>query len=509
MSRLTRISILLAVCFALDKAAAFLRQVIIARQFSFSAELDAFNVANNVPDLIYAVISGGALAMALIPVLSATLTTQGRDALWRVFSHVANLVFLVTAALSIVVALVAVPLVRTEVGIAPGFGMQQQMVVVNLMRLNLIATLIFSLSGLVMSALQANQHFLFPALAPLFYNFGQIFGALILSPTEGYRIAGITLPALGMGVYGLVSGVILGAFLHLGIQIPALIRYRFRWSMGLGLDNPQVVQVLKLMAPRILTVGFVQVIFLVRDNLASRLPEGAVSALTYGWMIQQVPETLIGTAIATAMLPTLSELAAQKQEGLFHESVQRAVRVLIGITLPIAAVLAIGLGPLMQAVFALNDTHAATLLWATRGFLAGLMGHSLMEVAARSFYARQRPIPPMLAGFGNMLLYIGLGSALYRPLGAAGISLTDAVCFTAQAVFLLVLLGVQTGRFIHLGDSLTRAVFAALAGGGVTLALLNAQVLSSPLLSSGLAMAGGGMVALPFIFKELKLLLRL
>jgi putative peptidoglycan lipid II flippase len=84
--------------------------------------------------------------MALIPVLSATLTTQGRDALWEVFSHVANLVFLVTAGLSIVVALVAMPLVRAEVGIAPGFGVEQQRVVVQLMRLNLIATLIFSIS---------------------------------------------------------------------------------------------------------------------------------------------------------------------------------------------------------------------------------------------------------------------------------------------------------------------------------------------------------------------------
>jgi hypothetical protein len=83
------------------------------------------------------------------------------------------------------------------------------------------------------------------------------------------------------------------------------------------------------------------------------------------------------------------------------------------------------------------------------------------------------------------------------------------VCFTSQAVFLLVLLGVQTGSFIRLGDSLTRAVLAALAGGAVTFAVLNVGVLSSPLPASLLAMTAGGLVAIPFIFKELKLLLRL
>ena len=117
------------------------------------------------------------------------------------------------------------------------------------MRLNLIATLIFSISGLVMGGLQANQHFFLPALAPMLYNLGQIFGAIILSPEKPYVIAGFQLPAFGMGVYGLVYGVILGALLHLGIQIPGLLKYQFRWTPKIGLNNPDVRRVLKIMAP--------------------------------------------------------------------------------------------------------------------------------------------------------------------------------------------------------------------------------------------------------------------
>ena len=212
LSRLSKVSLLLAAFFFLDKIFAFVRQILIARQFGLSSELDAFNVANNVPDFLFAAISGGALAIAFIPVLAEVLLKEGRRPSWDLFSRVANLAFVITVALAILVAVLAKPLVKAEIGIAPGFTASQQDVVIRLMRLNLIATLIFSVSGLVMSGLQANQHFLFPAMAPLFYNIGQIFGVTILAPSQGYTIGSMTLPALGMGVNGLVYGVILGRF---------------------------------------------------------------------------------------------------------------------------------------------------------------------------------------------------------------------------------------------------------------------------------------------------------
>jgi putative peptidoglycan lipid II flippase len=510
MTRLTRISILLAFFFAVDKVVAFLRQVIIARQFGMSTALDAFNVANNIPDLLYALISGGALALAFIPVLTATLSQEGRDEAWKLFSRVANLVFLVTSALAVIVAIIAGPLVRSQMGVAPGFGVNEQNTVIELMRLNLIATLIFSISGLVMSGLQANQHFLFPALAPAFYNFGQIFGALVLSPVKGYSLAGITLPAYGWGVHGLVAGVILGSMLHLGIQIPGLIRYGFRWVPSLGLKTEPVKRVLRLMGPRVLTVFSIQVIFLVRDNLASRLTPGAVTALTYGWMLQQVPETLIGTAIGTALLPTLSELAAHGDEEQFHATIQRAVRVLVGITLPTAVVMGMGLGPLLATVFKFGPEGTQMLLWTTRGFLAGLVGHSLMEVASRAFYSRQDARTPLIAGGVNMVVYILLGLLLYRPLGPAGISLTDTICFTTQALVLLAILSRRLGRRIDFGSGIWRALLAAAAGGAVVWGLQSlALVQRFALVGSLFALVAGMAVALPFIWNEVRLLLKL
>jgi len=509
LSRVTRITFLLVVFFALDKAVAFVRQVVIARQFGLSAELDAFNVANNLPDLLFALISGGALAIAFIPVLSEQLTLGGRTALWDLFSKIANLAFLVTLALAVIVALLAEPLVRWKLGIAPGFNPEQQALGANLMRLNLIATLIFSISGLVMAGLQANQHFLMPAMAPLLYNIGQIFGAVILSPEKGYQIGALTLPAMGLGVYGLVYGVILGALLHLGVQIPAMIRFRFRWTADLGLKTEPVRKVLRLMGPRLATMFFIQLIFIVRDNLASRLEEGAVTALTYGWMIFQVPETLIGTAIGTALLPTLSEQVASEEIEAFRGSVERAVRVLVALTLPIAVVLSFGLRPLLAFVFGFDPAGTDLLLWVTRAYLAGLIGQSLVEVASRSFYARQNALIPLATAGLTLLAYILLGSQLYRVLGAPGISLSDSIAFTGEAALLLLLLNRRLTASIKIGGSLLRAFLAAALGGGVVWLMMGLLEDSHALVQSGLALVAGGLIVIPVIWKELRLLLHL
>jgi putative peptidoglycan lipid II flippase len=509
MSFLSRTSLLLAIFFGLGKLIALFGQVIIARQFGLSAELDSFNVANNLPDMLFALISGGALAMAFIPVLSEVLTQEGRRQAWDLFSRVANLAFIVTAVIAVIVAILAVPLVRWELGIAPGFEYSQQNLVVSLMRLNLIATLIFSISGLVMAGLQANQHFLLPAMAPLLYNVGQIFGAVVLSPEQGYTVAGITLPAFGFGVYGLVYGVIIGAVLHLGIQVPGLIKYRFQWVPRIGIRHPAVQKVLRLLIPRLGTMMLIQLVFIIRDNLASRLAEGSVTALTYGWMVQQVPETLIGTAIGTAILPTLAEHVARKDWEMFRSILERAMRVLVALTIPVAVIMAVGMRPVLVFAFGFDEAGTDLLMWVARGFLVGLLGHSLLEVAARSFYAQQDALTPLVGAAVNVSIYITLGMILYRPLGAPGISLTDSVAFTVQALFLISMLLRKPFITFNVKGTVLRVIPAALAAFGIILAVQFAGASMPAILTGMAAMAAGALIVLPFIWQEIRVLLRL
>jgi putative peptidoglycan lipid II flippase len=511
-SRLTHVarsSLLIGLLFGLDKALGLLRQVLIGRQFGVSAELDAFNAANNLPDLLFALISGGALAIAFIPVLSETMERRGREAAWALFSRVANLAFLITAAAAVVIAVFAGPLVRAEPGIAPGFNPELQALVANLMRLNLVATLIFSISGLVIAGLQANQHFLLPALAPAIYDLGQIFGAVFLAPSQGYRLAGIQLPAAGLGIYGLVYGVILGAALHLVVQIPGLIRYRFRWAPRLGLDNPGVHKVAALMGPRILTIGAFQLIFLIQDNLASRLDVGSVTALVYGWLIMQVPETIIGTAIGTALLPTLSEHFARGDETAFEATAARATRVLLALTLPMSVLMAVVLQPLVQAAFGFDARGTGLVVSAARAYLVGLVGHSLLEIAARAYYARQNARIPMAAAAFGAVLFTVLGVVLFGPLQANGIALSNSLAFTAQALLMLILLARRFPKLLRFGRTLLRAALAAALGGGAAYGVLLALAGSPPLLAGPAAALLGGLVIVPLVWPELRELGRL
>ncbi len=187
---------------------------------------------------------------------------------------------------------------------------------------------------------------------------------------------------------------------------------------------------------------FIQLIFIVRDNLASRLQEGAVTVLSYGWMIQQLPETLIGTAIGTALLPTLAEQFARGDREAFQQTIRRAVNLLVGVTLPVAAILSLGLRPAMEFAFGFDPQGTDLLLWVTRGYLAGLMGHSLLEIASRSFYAQQDALTPLAGVIINVFIYIFLGRLLFRPLGAAGISLR-CDCIPEQALFYFMLRFIQ------------------------------------------------------------------
>lgn len=440
LSKLSKTSLLLVICLGANKCIAALRQIIIGRQFGLSVELDIFNIANNLPDMLFTLISGGALAMALIPVMSDIINKEGKKAGWRLFSSVANILFLSASFLAILTAIFAKPLVVSQIGIAPGFTTEQQRSVIHLMRMNLIAMLIFAVSGMLTGGLQANQHFLLPALAPSFYNIGQIFGALVLSPSAPYRIGPITLPCFGLGIDGLVIGVIIGSAAHLLVQIPALFRHQFRWYPQIAFRDPAVIRVLKILGPRILSMFFMQLIFIIRDNYASRLATGAVTALTYGYMFQQLPETLIGTAIGTAILPSLSVYISDRDLPSYRDVVQKACQIALSLSLGASAIMSVGLGPAVGLFFAFDESQNLLMMNTLRCFLIGLAGHCLLEIANRAFYAQEQAVVPLIGTIANVLIYIIAGFVLFRRMGAPGLSLTDSIAYTAQTVLLLVVL---------------------------------------------------------------------
>lgn len=421
-----------------------------ARVFGTGAELDAFVAAGGMPELLNTVISGGALAAPLIPVLAVYLNRKDHKSVWRLTSSIINLAFLATALLAIFIA-VSAPWLVTHV-VASGFTPEQQALTAGLMRVTLLSTLIFAVSGVVMSVLHAHQHFLLPALAPIMYNLGIIVGAVFL--TERW------------GVWGLAIGAVAGAAMHLLVQVPGLVRYRIRWLPVLGLRDPGLHRVLWLMGPRVLTLAVVQLNTLIAVRLASELGTGSVSALNFGWRLMQMPETIIGTAVATAVFPTLSALAAQRRTSQLRDTLAAALRVTFILGFPAALGLVLLGRPLIELLFGGGRFGAAStevVLAALSGYAVGLVGFAAVEVAVRAFFARQDTRTPLVVAVLGMVVTVVLSLVLSEPLGHAGLALAASLGIIVELGLLLWLVHRTLGGLdgARLGRTFLRAALAA------------------------------------------------
>ncbi len=474
-ARVLRASLIVSGAFVLSKAVGLLRDRAIAHAFGASPELDAYVAAFRIPDLLFTLIAGGALISAFLPVFAEALARGDPDDAWTVASGVTNLVLAATAVAAGIAALAA-PWLTAHV-VAPGFAPDQQALTVDLMRIILVSTLVFALSGIQMGILNAFQHFWLPALAPIVYNVGILAGAVWLAPRFGIR--------------GLAYGVVLGAVAHLVVKVPGLVRHGFRYRPTFARSHPAVRQVLQLMAPRIAALATVQAVFIVNTRLASSLPSGSLAALNFAWLISQMPQTILGTAVGTAAFPTLAELAARGDRDGLRATASGAVRAMIALSLPAAVAMAVLARPIVAVLLQTGrfdaDAARATTL-ALQMFAAGLVGHVVLEIVARVFYARKDTLTPLYMAAGAMGLNIVLAYALVGPLAQGGLALANSVAVTVEVGLGLWLLrgplaGVDGRR---IGGTLARAAGAAAAMAFAMVATL--EGLPSP----AIARLGGG-----------------
>ena len=474
INSLARSTVLLMVMFAIAKAISLGQVVIIANVFGLGAEWDAYVTANRIPELLVLLIGGGALGYAFIPVFGGLLAREQTEQAWRLASHVMNTLFSLTALLSALAFLLAPWLVEHVV--APGFGGQQVMQTATLMRILLLSTLIFSVSGIFQGILHSHNHFLLPALAPILFDVGILFGVVAL--------------VRPLGVYGIAWGAVLGAALHFGIQVPGLVRYRMRWWPELGLRDPRLHQVIRLMIPRLLGLGVVSFNFLVANNVASRLGEGAVSAFDWGWRLMQIPETLLGSAMGFVIFPTLAALSELGDAGGKRRAMAGAMRFILVATVPAAlGLVLLGrplIGLLERGAF---DASASELVYSTLQFFAlGLVVHSALEIVARSFYADKDTITPLYAAAFAALLNVILAVTLSGWLGVGGLALANSLAVGVEVAVLLVIL---RRRWEGIGERsiLLTLGRAARAGGALAASRVVAQGLVDRL-----GLGGGGLL---------------
>ena len=429
-------TIMLAFVFA--NLLGLVRQVIINRTFGTSPVLDAYFAAFRVPDLIFHVIAGGALGSAFIPTFTTLLTRESKTQAWKLASAVINWLLIVSTTFAGVSALFAPWL--TQQFLAPGFSQEQISVVVTLMRIMLGSTVIFGASGLLMGIHHSHQHFLSPALAPILYNAGITAGAILLTPK--------------WGVYGLAYGVLTGAFFHLAIQIPRLIKYSGKYTLTLGIHNQFVRTVGRLMLPRTIGLSIWQINFWINTIICSGLPPGSLSALVIAFQIFTFPQAAIAQAIATAVFPTFSKQVALGHTQKMRQSLSSSLRGVLYLSIPASAGLYIIGRPIIEILFQ-NNTFSANstnmVVWALNWYAIGLVSHSVVEIVTRAFYAFKDTRTPVIVGGLSMILNVILSLVLARAFLAnnyyphGGLALANTIATTAEMMVLLLIIRPRLG----------------------------------------------------------------
>jgi putative peptidoglycan lipid II flippase len=316
----------------------------------------------------------------------------------------------------------------------------------------------------MMGILNAHQSFTLPALAAAMYNVGQIIGALVLA-----RL----LPPLVLGgessanVYGLAWGIVLGAALHLAIQLPGIRRV---WGGNDGQtqrSTPTISsnvsaaarEVLLLMLPRVLGLAVVQINFIVNVALAypPRMVAGSVSAFTYAWTLMFFALGVVAQSVGTALFPSLAALAAAGDWTGYRARLSEAMRAVLFLALPATVVLIVLGEPIIRALLERNawtPTDSAATAWALAFLAIGVAGHGLLELLARAFYALSDTRTPVTIGILAMIANIALSLVFVQVVGDpndlvrgafAGLALANALTTLVEAVILWALLRRRIG----------------------------------------------------------------
>jgi putative peptidoglycan lipid II flippase len=411
-------------------------QMVITRVFGVSAALDSFYAANRITELLFNLMAGGALGSAFIPMFTGFLTREDKKGAWKLASGVLNTVTLILVAVSVLVWIFAPQLVEHGLFIlVADANLGQVDETVRLLRIMLPSVVIFGISGLVMGMLNAHQSFLVPALAPGFYSLGIIFGALWLPSS--------------WGIDRLAVGVVLGALAHLLVQLPSLIRLPGRfYQLTIGFRDKAVQKVLALMVPRVIGAGVVQLNFLANTVIALSLGEGAASAVTLAFALLLMPKHAIGQSAGIASLPTLSAQAELGKTAEMRQLMASILRAMLLLAAPASFGMIILRVPIVQVLYEggeFSTTATQMVAWALLWYSLGLIGHSLVEVLSRAFYAVHDTRTPVLVGVGAMSLNILLSivfSRWFQNLGwmaHGGLALANSFATGLESIILIVL----------------------------------------------------------------------
>ncbi|OGC82412.1 MAG: murein biosynthesis integral membrane protein MurJ [Candidatus Abawacabacteria bacterium RIFCSPHIGHO2_01_FULL_46_8] len=396
------------------------------------SELDTYYAAFRIPDFIYNLLILGTISAVFIPVFTA-LVYKDKEEAWRLTATIINLLVIILLGVTFFAAIFTPYIIKA---FTLGFDEASIKLTVSLTRVMLLSPLLFGLSAVASSVLNTFKKFWAIALSPIFYNLGILVGIVFLVPK--------------IGIFGVAIGVIIGAFLHLAVQLPALHFTGFSYQPIIEMDNPRLRKMARLIVPRILALSTTQINLVINTIIGSTLIAGSITILNLADNLQSLPAGIIGVSVAIATFSTFAELASTGNKEGFVTKLSETLRSVLFLIVPAAMGMILLRAELVRLILGSGKFNwTDTVLTAnTLGFFCiGLFAASLIPVLARAFYAYQDTKTPLMISFFALVMNVVLSLALTKWLdfGVAGLALALSLANIIAVTLLFLSLKTKLG----------------------------------------------------------------
>jgi len=426
-------ALLVALSSLVSRFLGIFRDSILASEFGAGDVLDIYFAAFRIPDLMFNLIVLGALSSGFIPIFISLIEKKKNNyqKAWELVNNVLSLMLFVLLVLSVVCVIGAPAIMKLMV---PGFSEEKYRITVNLTRIMFLSPIFLGISSVFGGVLQSFKRFFIYSLSPIVYNIGIIIGALFFVPY--------------FGIYGLAWGVVLGAFLHMIIQLPLVFQLGYKYVPYINIRDENLKTIFKMMLPRIMSLGVAQINLVVITIIASILPGGALAIFNYANNLVSFPVGIFGISFAIAAFPTFSALAQNNEKMI--ESFSNIFRQILFFVVPSMVLLLTLRAQIIRVIFGRGsfDWNDTLLTMDTLAFFTlSLFAQASIPLLVRIFYAKQDSKTPFYLGLISAVvnLVFALYFSSYTNMGIKGLALAFSISNIVNFVCLWIALSFKLG----------------------------------------------------------------
>lgn len=462
INSITIAAVLVASSSFVSKLLGVFRDRILADRFGAGSTLDAYYAAFRIPDLMFNLLVLGALSAGFIPVFTGLIkkmkcddkvcspVSENKEA-WDLVSNILNMIVIVMGLLSVLGIIFALPLMDL---VAPGFSPEMKQLTAGFTRIMFLSPIFLGVSSILSGVLQSFKRFFVYSLAPVFYNVGIIAGAIFLVPF--------------LGPVGLAWGVAAGAAMHMLIQLPAALRLGFRYKPILNIGDKNLRKLIRMMAPRTMSLAVVQTNLLVITVIASSLASGSLAVFNLANNLQSFPISIFGVSFAIAAFPTLSRLAGDKKNMISNFS--NTFRQILFFIVPSTVMLITLRAQIIRVILGTGKfdwTDTVLTMEAMGAFALSLFAQATIPLLIRVFYAEKDSKTPFFIGAFAVGINIVLSLVLAPRMGVVGLALAFSISNIINFVILWLKLHLVFGTMDEERILISTAKFsmAAIAAG--------------------------------------------